>query len=123
MYRAEVSHVNCRSLLRNNSYQKETAMLFHVTAEHDHMTCPGREGGIGSDEVKQFQKWMEGNDEVKVLGQWSHQPSHKSFAIIEASDFAAVTALLRGNMLIGKTEVLPVNDGIAARKARGHWES
>ena len=66
---------------------------------------------------------MEGNDEVKVLGQWSHQPSHKSFAIIEASDFAAVTALLRGNMLIGKTEVLPGNDGIAARKARGHWES
>ena len=98
-------------------------MLFHVTAEHDHMTCPGREGGIGSDEVKEFQKWMEGNDEVKVLGQWSHQPSHKSFAIIEASDFAAVTALLRGNMLIGKTEVLHVNAGIAASKARGHWES
>ena len=64
-------------------------MLFHVTAEHDHMTCPGREGGVGSDEARQFQKWMEGNDEVKVLGQWSHQPSHKSFAIIEASDFAA----------------------------------
>ena len=98
-------------------------MLFHVTAEHDHMTCPGRDNGPGSDEVRQFQKWMEGNDEVKVLGQWSHQPSHKSFAIIEASDFAAVTALLRGNMLIGKTEVLPVNDGIAARKARRHWES
>ena len=87
-------------------------MLFHVTAEHDHMTCPGRDNGPGSDEARQFQKWMEGNDEVKVLGQWSHQPSHKSFAIIEASDFeasdfAAVTALLRGNMLIGKTEVLP----------------
>jgi len=60
---------------------------------------------------------------VKVLGQWGHQPSHKSFAIIEASDFAAVTALLRGLMLIGKTEVLPVTDGIAARKARGWWES
>jgi len=87
------------------------------------MTRPGREGGVGSDEARQFQKWMEGNDEVKVLGQWSHQPSHKSFAIIEASDFAAVTALLRGNMLIGKTEVLPVNDGIAMRKQRGHWES
>ena len=98
-------------------------MFFHFTAEHDHMTCPEREGGVGSDEVKEFQKWMEGNDEVKVLGQWSHQPSHKSFAIIEASDFAAVTALLRGNMLIGKTEVLPVNDGVAARKARRHWES
>ena len=96
-------------------------MLFHVTAEHDHMTCPGREGGIGSDEVRQALKWIEGNDDVKVLGQWSHQPIHKSFAIIEASDFAAVSALLRGQMLIGRTEVLPVTDGIAGRKARGHW--
>ena len=98
-------------------------MLFHVTAEHDHMTCPGREGGIGSDEARQTLKWIEGNDDVKVLGQWSHQPIHKSFAIIEASDFAAVSALLRGQMLIGRTEVLPVTDGIAGRKARGHWES
>ena len=98
-------------------------MLFHVTAEHDYMTCPGRDGGVGSDNVRQNQKWLEGNDEVKVLGQWGHQPSHKSFAIIEASYFAAVTALLRGLMLIGKTEVLPVTDGIAARKARGWWES
>ena len=96
-------------------------MPFHVTAEHDHMICPVREGGIGSDEVRQALKWIEGNDDVKVLGQWSHQPIHKSFAIIEASDFAAVSTLLRGQMLIGRTEVLPVTDGIAGRKARGHW--
>ena len=96
-------------------------MLFHVTAEHDHQTCPGRAGGPGSDEVREAQKWLEGNEEVKVVGAWGHQPSHKSFAIIEASDFAAVTALLRGQMLIGKTEVLPVNDNIATRKQRGHW--
>ena len=87
------------------------------------MTCPGRDNRPETDEVRQFQKWMEGNDEVKVLGQWSHQPSHKSFAIIEASDFAAVSALLLEPMLAGKTEVLPVNDNIAARKQRGHWES
>jgi hypothetical protein len=98
-------------------------MLFHVTAEHDHMTCPGREGGTGSDAVRESQKWMEGNADVKVLGVWGHQPSHKSWAIIEASDFAAVTALLRGQMLIGKTEVMPVSDNIAMRKQRGHWES
>ena len=98
-------------------------MPFHVTAEHDHMTCPGRDGGVGSDEVRQALKWIEGNDDVKVLGQWSHQPIHKSFAIIEASDFAAVSALLREQMLIGKTEVMPVNDSIAMRKQRGHWAS
>ena len=96
-------------------------MLFHVTAEHDHETCPGRASGPESDAVREAQKWLEGNEEVKVLGVWGHQPSHKSFAIIEASDFAAVTALLRSQMLIGKTEVLPVNDNIATRKERGHW--
>ncbi len=58
---------------------------------------------------------------MKVLGVWGHQPSHKSYAIIEASDFAAVTELLRGQRDIGKTEVVPVNDNIAIRKERGHW--
>ena len=96
-------------------------MLFHVTAEHDHMTCPGREGGIGSDEVKEFQKWMEGNDEVKVLGVYISGPLHRVFTLLEASDFDAVTALLRDQLLIGKAEVLPVSDAIARRKQGGHW--
>ena len=46
----------------------EDIILFHVTTAHDHMTCPAREGGVGSDTVREFQKWIEGNDEVKVLG-------------------------------------------------------
>ena len=96
-------------------------MLFHVTNQHDHLSCPGRAREQGSDEVREAQKWLEGNEEVKVLGVWGHTPSHKSFAIIEASDFAAVTALLRGQTQIGKTEVLPVNDNIATRKQRGQW--
>ena len=33
-----------------------------------------------------------------------------------------VVTLLRSHMLIGKTEVIPVNDNIAMRKARGHWD-
>ena len=98
-------------------------MLFHVTSEHDHMACPGREGGIESDAVREAQKWMEGNADVNMLGVWGHQTSLKSWAITEASDFAAVSALLRGQMLIGKTEVMPVIDNIAIRKQRGHWES
>ena len=94
-------------------------MLFHVTAQHDHETCPGREEGMGGEAVRIAQKWLEGNDEVKVLGVWAHQPSHKAFAIVESSDFSEVCQM----MLIGKCEVLPVNDNIAARKNRGHWES
>ncbi len=96
-------------------------MLFHVTNEHDHLTCPGRPDGPGPDGQREAQKWIEGNDQVKVLGVWGHQPSHKSYAIIEASDFSAVTELLRGQRNIGKSEVVPVNDNIAIRKERGHW--
>jgi len=42
-------------------------MLFHVSAEHDHLTCPGREGGMGAGAVREAQKWIEGNADVKVL--------------------------------------------------------
>ena len=77
----------------------------------------------GADAVREAQKWIEGNDDVKALGVWGHQPSHKSWAVIDASGFAVVSALLRGQMPIGKTEVVPVNDNIAMRNARGHWES
>ncbi len=45
-------------------------MLFHVTNEHDHLTCPGRPDGPGPDAQREAQKWIEGNDEVKVLGVW-----------------------------------------------------
>jgi hypothetical protein len=96
-------------------------MLFHVTAEHDHVTCPAREGGRDSDEVREALKWIEGNNDVTVLGVWGRQPSHKSWVIMEANDFNAITNLLRGQMLIGKVEVMPVNDQIAQRKERGHW--
>ncbi len=78
---------------------------------------------MGADAVREAQKWIDGNVDVKVLGVWARQASHKSWAIIEASDFAAVSTLLREQMLIGKTEVMPVDDSIAMRKQRGHWAS
>ena len=96
-------------------------MLFHVTANHDHMTCPARAGGRDSDEAVQALKWIEGNDDVKVLGVWISGPLHRVFTLLEASDFDAVSALLREQMLIGKAEVLPVSDAIARRKQGGHW--
>jgi len=42
---------------------------------------------------------------------------------MEASDFNTVTNLPRGHMLIGEVEVMLVNDQVAQRKARGHWET
>jgi len=99
----------------------EDIMPFHVTANHDHMTCPARAGGRDSDEARQALKWIEGNDDVKVLGVWISGPLHGVFTLLEASDFDAVSALLRDQMLIGKAEVLPVSDAIARRKQWGHW--
>ena len=96
-------------------------MLFHVTAIHDHMTYPARAGGRDSDEVRQALKWIEGNDDVKVLGVWISGPLHRVFTLLEANDFDAVSALLRDQMLIGKAEVLPVSDAIARRKQGGRW--
>ena len=94
-------------------------MLFQVTNEHDHVTCPGRPGGPGPYAQRDARKWHE--DDVKVLGVWGHQPSHKPYAIFEASVFDPVTELPRGQRDIGKTEVAPVNDNIAIRGKRSHW--
>mgnify|MGYP001391282295 CR=1 FL=1 len=41
----------------------------------------------------------------------------------QASDFETVANSLHGQMLIGKTEAMPVNENISMEKARGHWES
>ena len=99
----------------------EDIMLFHVTANHDHMTCPARAGGRDSDEAVQALKWIEGNDDVKVLGVYISGPLHRVFTLLEADDFDAVTALMRNQLLIGKAEVLPVSDAIARRKEAGNW--
>ena len=96
-------------------------MLFHVTAAHDHETCPGREGGPDSEAVINYQKWLEGNDEVKVLGVWRYNVSHTLFSVIEADDMQAITNLLRPQMHTGNVEVLPVMDSIEIRKKGGNW--
>ena len=45
------------------------------------------------------------------------------FTLLEASEFDSLSALLRDQMLIGKAEVLPVNDAIERRKQGGPWET
>ena len=82
---------------------------------------PSKDWRRDSDEVRQALKWIEGNDDVKVLGVWISGPLHRVFTLLEANDFDAVSALLRDQMLIGKAEVLPVSDAIARRKQGGHW--
>ena len=43
-------------------------MLFHVIAKHDYETCPGVLYGPESDEVNELTKWVEGDENVNVLG-------------------------------------------------------
>ena len=54
-------------------------MLFHITAQHDHLTCGGvkarKEGR--TDYQKESGRWMEGNDKVKVIAVFLNQPHHR----------------------------------------------
>ena len=98
-------------------------MLFHITAKHSYETCPGVQHGIQSDEVRDSTAWLEGNEDVKIIGAWAYGVAHTFFAVLEADDMQKITALLRPQMAIGNVEVLPVMDNIAVRKERGHWSS
>ncbi len=47
-------------------------MLFHVTAQHSWESCIGRmmaEGSVGREVGIEGERWVEGNDDVKVIGQ------------------------------------------------------
>ena len=69
------------------------------------------------------QRWVEGNDKVKVLSAYGYQTQHRYYAIVEADDYADVQALFSaaGHIRAGEVEVLPVNDAIARRKEFGEW--
>lgn len=98
-------------------------MLFHVAAKHSYETCPGVQHGIESEELNTFSRWVEGNEDVKVLGVWGYNVSHTTYAVIEADDMQKITTLLRPVMGAGDVEVLPVMDGVLQRKERGFWGS
>ena len=94
-------------------------MLFHISAQHDHTTC--NMVLHGPESMKTTQAWIEGNDSVKVIGAWGYPVSHRSFAVVEADDFADVTSLLQFHLGMGPVEVQPVHDNVQRRKDLGHW--
>ena len=101
-------------------------MLFHVTSQHSWETCWGtlEAKGEKSPPRSERQKWMEGNDKVKVVGAYGHQTAHRWYAIVESTEYSDVQALFReaGHMRMGELEILPITDGIALRKSFGEWE-
>ena len=62
------------------------------------------------------QRWVEGNDKVKVLSAIGHQTLHRLFAIVESDDYADVQALFTDQMWNDPIEVLPVNDRLLRGK-------
>ena len=99
-------------------------MIFHVMAQHYWDTCGGAKRAKGDPDVAprvDTQRWVEGNDKVKVLSAIGHRTLHRLFAIVDADDYADVQALFTDQMWNGPIEVLPVNDMIAQRKGFGEW--
>ena len=90
-------------------------------AQHYWDTCDGAKGDPGVKPRVDTQRWVEGNDEVKVISAIGHQTLHRLFAIVESDDYAQVQALFTDQMWNGPIEVLPVNDMIAQRKGFGEW--
>ena len=96
-------------------------MLFHIIAKHSYETGPAIQSGFDSDATVEFQRWIEGNEDVKVLGVWGYQLSHTAYAVLESDDMQSVTTLLRPQMGRGNIEIVPVMDNIAMRKEKGQW--
>ena len=93
-------------------------MLFHITAQHDHLSCGGvaaRRDGTSADFQREWGRWMEGNDRVKVLAVYQNQPAHRAMIVIEAETYEDVSVFTNPFKDIGTCEVQLVGDGIAAR--------
>ena len=90
-------------------------MLFHVMAQHYWDTCDGARRAKGDPDVKprtESQRWVEGNDKVKVLSATGHQTLHRLFAVVEAGEYADVQGLFTDQKW---------NDMGAQRKDWGEW--
>ena len=79
------------------------------------------EGSVGREVGIEGERWVEGNDDVKVITAGGYQAAHRYYAVVEADDYNSVVLLFNALMWRGDVEILPVNDMIARRKASGNW--
>ena len=100
-------------------------MLFHITAQHDHLSCVGNQARQSGRDMTEFQRengrWMEGTDKVKVIAAYVNNPAHRSMMIVEADDYADINTFTNRFKDIGSCDVQLVGDGIAMRKTAGNW--
>lgn len=99
-------------------------MIFHITAQHDHISCWGvkaRKEGNSAESQKENGRWMEGNQKVKVLSAYVNNPAHRIFAVVEANDYDDINSFTNQFKDVGTCDVQPVGDAISMRKAAGNW--
>ena len=100
-------------------------MLFHITAQHDHLSCGGVAARKSGQDMSEFQResgrWTEGNDKVKVIAAYLNQPSHRIFAIVEADTYQDLNTFTNHWKDTGSCDVQVIGDGISARHAAGNW--
>ncbi len=80
-------------------------MLFHITARHDHVTCPRKKPSKSP--VRRFGKT---SGQVKTVGAWIDGPSHTFYAVVEADSAEAIRDACDGLMDIGPVEVRLVRE-------------
>ena len=95
-------------------------MLFHVKAQHDHLTCEGarRRRGEDAPPTVESERWLEGNDKVKVLTALGYISEHRYYAIVESDNYSDVNYLMQGHVFNGSVEILPCLDMMERRKDR-----
>ena len=98
-------------------------MLFHVKAQHDHVTCEGarRRRGEDAPPTVESERWLEGNDKVKVLTALGYISEHRYYAIVESDNYSDVNYLMQGHVFNGSVEILPCLDMMERRKDRREW--
>ena len=94
-------------------------MLFHIIAQHDHKTCPRIQNG----EIVPFEEtpiaannsWVNGNENVRVVGAWAYPVEHRAFAVVDSNSFEEGAKLFQNHLPLGPVEVLPVRDMVGSR--------
>jgi len=68
-------------------------MLFHVTAQHSWETRRRRQRAESFESIyppSEVSRWVDGNDDVKVLAAGGYQSAHRYYAIVEAEEYNSV---------------------------------
>ena len=94
---------SCQLVFAHPISDLEIIMLFHVKAQHDNVTCEGARRAKGEDvePTVETERWLEGNDKVKVLTALGYLSEHRYYAIVESDDYSDVNLLMQGHVFKG----------------------